>query len=99
MTIAGLPCRLTSFETQLLLEEGIAVLADKSNVVKKPVPKEVIEQDEKNLNENLDSQLELCKEDKVREQMHYMAKIVEGKRNKMRKMGVPEKGNGFCCNF
>lgn len=92
--ILGLPCRLTSYETQLLLEEGIAVLVDKSSIVQNPVPQE----DEKMLNENLDQQLELCKEDRIKEQMHYMSKIVEGKRNKMRKMGVPEEGEASILN-
>ncbi|KAL5292750.1 TSEN34 family protein [Megaselia abdita] len=87
----GLPCRLTPFETQLLLEEGIAVLVDKSNIIHKTIPKEVLEEDERNLNESLDQQLDLCKEDRIKEQMHYMEKIVEGKRNKLKKMGVPEK--------
>lgn len=94
-SIAGLPCRLTPFETQLLLEKGLAILVDKSSIFQKPVAKELVEQDEQMMNENLDQQLELCKEDKVKEQMHYMVKIVEGKRNKMRKMGVPEEGRCY----
>lgn len=91
----GLPCRLTQFEIQLLLEEGLAVLMDKSVIVQKSLPKNIIEEHETVVNDNLEEQLSLCREDKIKEQMHYLHKIVDGKKNKLRRMGVPEEGRSF----
>lgn len=67
-------------------------MVDKFNIIQEPLSKETIEEDERNLDEILDQQLELCKDDRIKEQLQVIDKIVEGKKKKLRKMGLPDEG-------
>jgi tRNA-splicing endonuclease subunit Sen34 len=89
--INGLPALFTDFETKLLLENGLAVIEDKTELVQSPSEeaKQQYQQHKENILEDLqkpyiESRLELTK--------FNMDKIINGKIKKLIKSGVPQSG-------
>ncbi|XP_022211316.1 tRNA-splicing endonuclease subunit Sen34 [Drosophila obscura] len=86
-----LPVELTKFETQLILDEGLALLVNKSKAFSaSPTPKELTEY-RSDLDERLEGQADALKAEKLRETERYMEKILLGKRNKLLKQGLATK--------
>ncbi|KAH8334736.1 hypothetical protein KR074_004211 [Drosophila pseudoananassae] len=88
---SNLPVELTKFETQLVLDEHIAKLVDKSEALKAaPSADEVLEWKEQ-FESRIAGQSETLKAEKLRETERYMDKILAGKRNKLVKQGQLDK--------
>ncbi|XP_020798212.1 tRNA-splicing endonuclease subunit Sen34 [Drosophila serrata] len=86
-----LPVELTKFETQLLLDEHIAQLVDKSQALKAPPTPEKLQEFQADFESRLESQEASLKKEKLRETERYMDKILTGKRNKLLKQGNNDK--------
>ncbi|KAH8264782.1 hypothetical protein KR038_000767 [Drosophila bunnanda] len=86
-----LPVELTKFETQLLLDEHIAQLVDKSQALKGPPTPEKQQEYQTDFESRLVDQEASLKKEKLRETERYMDKILTGKRNKLLKQGNVEK--------
>ncbi|XP_055855690.1 tRNA-splicing endonuclease subunit Sen34 isoform X2 [Episyrphus balteatus] len=86
-----LPVELTKYETQLLIEKGIAELVSKTESLLRPPTEEDVEMYKKETESRLQSQEEHLKDGKVKESLHYIDKIIYGKRKKLLKSGVLEK--------
>ncbi|XP_037720440.1 probable tRNA-splicing endonuclease subunit sen34 [Drosophila subpulchrella] len=85
-----LPVELTKFETQLVLDENIAKLVDKSeDLMAKPTAVKV-EEYKADFESRLLGQEEALKTEKLRETERYMDKILTGKRKKLLKQGRQE---------
>ncbi|XP_017109479.2 tRNA-splicing endonuclease subunit Sen34 [Drosophila bipectinata] len=88
---SNLPVELTKFETQLVLDEHIAKLVDKSEALKvAPTPDEAVEW-KAQFDSRIAGQSETLKAEKLRETERYMDKILAGKRNKLVKQGQLDK--------
>ncbi|XP_017068223.1 tRNA-splicing endonuclease subunit Sen34 [Drosophila eugracilis] len=85
-----LPVELSIFETQLLLEENIAKLVDKSQDLKAKLTAEKQKEHKADFETRLLGQEEALKSEKLRETKRYMDKILAGKRNKLLKQGKKE---------
>ncbi|KAH8234824.1 hypothetical protein KR032_003744 [Drosophila birchii] len=86
-----LPVELTKFETQLVLDEHIAQLVDKSHSLKAPPTPEQMQEYQADFESRLVAQEASLKKEKLRENERYMDKILTGKRNKLLKLGNNEK--------
>ncbi|SPP76054.1 tRNA-splicing endonuclease subunit Sen34 [Drosophila guanche] len=90
-----LPVELTKFETQLILDEGLALLVNKSKALgASPMPKE-LEEYRSELDKRLEGQADALKSEKLRETERYMDKILLGKRNKLLKQGLATKAGAL----
>ncbi|BFF96542.1 tRNA-splicing endonuclease subunit Sen34 [Drosophila madeirensis] len=90
-----LPVELTKFETQLILDEGLALLVNKSKSLgASPTPKE-LEEYRSELDKRLEGQANALKSEKLRETERYMDKILLGKRNKLLKQGLATKAGAL----
>ncbi|XP_033161356.1 probable tRNA-splicing endonuclease subunit tsp-4 [Drosophila mauritiana] len=85
-----LPVELSKFETQLLLDENIATLVDKSKDLKAKPTAEKLEECKADFESRLLGQEEALKTEKLRETERYMDKILTGKRKKLLKQGKNE---------
>lgn len=88
----ALPVELSKFETQLLLDENIAKLVDKSKDLKAKPTAEKLEECKADFESRLLGQEEALKTEKLRETERYMDKILTGKRKKLLKQGKNELG-------
>uniref|UniRef100_A0A0K8W0B3 tRNA-splicing endonuclease subunit Sen34 n=1 Tax=Bactrocera latifrons TaxID=174628 RepID=A0A0K8W0B3_BACLA len=85
-----LPLELTPYETRFLVERAIAQLVSKhESLLRVPVAKELTEYQE-SLDAGFAAQAETLKTEKLHETERNMSKILEGKRKKLLKEGVPE---------
>ncbi|XP_043950879.1 uncharacterized protein LOC122819017 isoform X2 [Drosophila biarmipes] len=85
-----LPVELNKFETQLLLDENIAKLVDKSRDLKAKPTAEKVEKNKAEFESRLLGQEEALKTEKLRETERYMENILTGKRKKLLKQGKTE---------
>ncbi|XP_017040306.1 uncharacterized protein LOC108087454 isoform X2 [Drosophila ficusphila] len=88
--LTALPVELTKFETQLILDENIAKLVDKSQALKNPPTEDELENYKTDFESRLEGQKEALKTEKLRETERYMEKILMGKRKKLIKQGKNE---------
>ncbi|XP_055904650.1 tRNA-splicing endonuclease subunit Sen34 [Eupeodes corollae] len=86
-----LPVELTKYETQLLIEKGVAILVSKAKSLLREPSNEEIEAYKNETEERLQSQEVHLKEGKVKESLHYIDNIIYGKRKKLLKSGILEK--------
>jgi len=91
----ALPVELTKFETQLVLDENIAKLVDKSQDLKAKPTAEKLEEYKADFESRLLGQEEALKTEKLRETERYMDKILTGKRKKLLKQGKQEMGKYY----
>ncbi|KAH8378701.1 hypothetical protein KR009_000795 [Drosophila setifemur] len=82
-----LPVELTKFETQLVLDEQIAQIVDKSQALKAPSTAKQLEEWKHQFESRIVGQEQALKAEKLRETERYMDKILMGKRKKLRKQG------------
>ncbi|XP_030386376.1 tRNA-splicing endonuclease subunit Sen34 [Scaptodrosophila lebanonensis] len=87
---ATLPVELTKYETQLLIEKGIALIVCKSQALTTPPTPHQLEAYKAAFEARLTSQAETLKAEKLRETERHLDKIVAGKRNKLLKQGNAE---------
>ncbi|XP_016994459.2 tRNA-splicing endonuclease subunit Sen34 [Drosophila takahashii] len=85
-----LPVELTKYETQLVLDENIAMLVDKSQDLRAKPTAEKLEEFKADFESRLLGQKETLKDEKLRETERYMEKILTGKRKKLLKQGKHE---------
>ncbi|KAH8364559.1 hypothetical protein KR084_008069 [Drosophila pseudotakahashii] len=85
-----LPVELTKYETQLVLDENIAMLVDKSQDLRAKPTAEKLEEYKTDFESRLLGQEEALKTEKLRETERYMDKILTGKRKKLLKQGKPD---------
>ncbi|XP_052848515.1 LOW QUALITY PROTEIN: tRNA-splicing endonuclease subunit Sen34 [Drosophila gunungcola] len=85
-----LPVELSKFETQLVLDENIAMLVNKSQSLKARPTEEKLKEYKNDFECQLLGQKKSLKAEKLRETERYMDKILMGKRNKLRKLGKDE---------
>uniref|UniRef100_A0A1A9WD65 tRNA-splicing endonuclease subunit Sen34 n=1 Tax=Glossina brevipalpis TaxID=37001 RepID=A0A1A9WD65_9MUSC len=85
-----LPVELTLLETQLLVEEGIAVLVSKATALLKTLTAVDLQQYNDALNKRLTEQAETLKIEKLKHSEMNLDKIINGKRRKLLQKGIPE---------
>ncbi|XP_037880612.1 tRNA-splicing endonuclease subunit Sen34 isoform X2 [Glossina fuscipes] len=85
-----LPIALTSLETQLLVEEGIAVIVSKATALLKTPTELDLRQYKDGLNDRLTEQAETLKHQKLKDTEINLDKIMNGKRKKLLQKGIPE---------
>ncbi|XP_032598608.1 tRNA-splicing endonuclease subunit Sen34 [Drosophila grimshawi] len=84
---AALPLALTNYETQLLIDEGIAVLVSKVvDLSKQPDSAKLMAYKEE-FDRRLLAQADALKAEKLRETKRHVDKILNGKRNKLLQQG------------
>ncbi|XP_017862558.1 PREDICTED: tRNA-splicing endonuclease subunit Sen34 [Drosophila arizonae] len=84
---AALPVELTKCETQLLIDEGLAILVSKAaSLMKSPTP-EILQEYQEDFAARLKAQADSLKAEKLRETERHVEKILSGKRNKLLKQG------------
>ncbi|XP_068158571.1 uncharacterized protein Tsen34 [Drosophila tropicalis] len=90
---AALPVEFSKFETQLLLDKGLAFLVDKSQSLSITPSAQEIKDYKKTFNSRIDGQKNALKSEKLKETERYLTKIVMGKRNKLLKLGLVNEAN------
>lgn len=88
----ALPIALTSLETKLLVEEGIAVIVSKATALLKTPTELDLHQYKDGLNDRLTEQAETLKHQKLKDTEINLDKIMSGKRKKLLQKGIPETG-------
>ncbi|XP_023171415.2 tRNA-splicing endonuclease subunit Sen34 [Drosophila hydei] len=84
---AALPLELTKCETQLLIDEGLAILVSKTASLTKSPSLDILQNNQQELTSRLEAQADVLKAEKMRETERHVDKILSGKRNKLVKQG------------
>ncbi|EDW70242.2 tRNA-splicing endonuclease subunit Sen34 [Drosophila virilis] len=87
---AALPLELTKYETQLLVDEGLAILVSKAEALTKPPTQDMLQAYQRDVESRLMAQRDALKTEKLRETRRHVDKIIIGKRNKLIKQGKPD---------
>nr|ABD64802.1 Dvir_CG33260 [Drosophila virilis] len=87
-----LPLELTKYETQLLVDEGLAILVSKAEALTKPPTQDMLQAYQRDFESRLMAQRDALKTEKLRETRRHVDKIIIGKRNKLIKQGKPDEG-------
>lgn len=88
----GLPVALSSLETRLLLEQGIArLISKKLSLLREPTANELLEYQLKE-EEDAKAHIEAYRQMKVENAEHNLDAILASKRKKLLEKGVPEEG-------
>lgn len=88
----ALPLELTKYETQLLVDEGLAVLVSKAEALTKPPTQDMLQAYQRDFESRLMAQRDALKTEKLRETRRHVDRIIIGKRNKLIKQGKPDEG-------
>ncbi|XP_073838712.1 tRNA-splicing endonuclease subunit Sen34-like [Musca autumnalis] len=86
----AMPVELTSWETRLLVEKGLAVLVSKRSSLLRTETEEERKQCQEELEKRLSQQEEALKDEKLKQSEGNIDKIIAGKRKKLLKQGVAE---------
>lgn len=87
-----MPVQLTTLETRLLLEQGLAVLVSKQEALLKSPNDSELKNYQEQFDLRINQQAESLKDEKVKESERNIDKIMLGKRRKLLKQGVKEEG-------
>lgn len=90
--ISALPLELTKCETQLLIDEGLAILVSKTASLTKSPSLDILQNNQQELTSRLEAQADVLKAEKIRETERHVDKILSGKRNKLVKQGKADEG-------